>query len=71
MLQDYSFVYKEIKRLKKKGVYPYRLRYDALHTKEPIIRRLRNFLLPFEPVFWLLHYIYSSVNRVKYKRNIT
>ena len=71
MLQDYSFVYKEIKRLKKKGVYPYRLRYDALHTKEPIIRRLCNFLLPFEPVFWLLHYIYSSVNRVKYKRNIT
>lgn len=71
MLQDHVYVHREMKRLKEKEIYPFQFRKEALHTNEMILRRICNWLLPVEPIFWLLHYIYSAINHLKYMKEVT
>lgn len=69
MLLDHSFVRREMRRLKKARIYPYPLRMETLFTKENFLRRICDWLLPIEPAFWILHYIYTFINRLKYLKS--
>lgn len=68
MITDHGYVREEMRRLKLKRIYPYPFRNEALHTKEMFLRRICNWLLPIEPVFWILHYIYARINLFRYKK---
>ena len=56
---DTGFVRAELKKMKDSGWYPYRhdssIEYYTRSRKKKI---LANYLLPFEPTFWILHFYY-------------
>lgn len=56
LVPDTKFVKSELKCLKEKKLYPYAFRKHALKTEDHLLRRILVFLLPIEPVFWVLHF---------------
>lgn len=62
-VDDNVYVKAELEGLKAKGVYPYRFRKKILSRNTGMAKRLVIFLLPLEPVFWLLHKIYVKIGR--------
>lgn len=55
MIKDNEYVHEEFRRIKLLGIYPYRLRYHLFTTSRPIAMKIMLFLLPIEPLFWLVH----------------
>lgn len=58
-VKDTAYVRKELKMLKRKKLYPYKFRKEALKGKENLFRKLAVFMLPIEPIFWLVHLAYK------------
>lgn len=63
LVDDNFYVKAELEGLKAKGVYPYRFRKKILSRNTGMAKRLVIFLLPLEPVFWLLHKTYVKIGR--------
>lgn len=55
MITDTQYVKEQIKELRKRKEYPYKLRWGVLRDNLPLSMRLALFLLPFPPVFWIIH----------------
>lgn len=64
---DESFVRENFRELKKLGYYPYRFRTETLKRKGSKISAVFDFLLPIEICFWMVHFIYSLVNKKRFK----
>lgn len=64
---DYAFVRKNLKELKRLGYYPYPLRKAALKQKCSRIKAVLTYLLPIEPCFWVIHFIYSTANKKRFQ----
>lgn len=65
-LPDKEFVKAELKELKINAVYPYAFRKEALSApRRNTLLKLLTFLLPMEPAFWLLHYVYNKKYNLK------
>ena len=56
---DKQYIKKELKILKKEGIYPYKFRKAALKSKEPLVIRWLNYLMPLELFFWIYHLVYK------------
>ena len=65
---DNKFVKDEMKALKKKGVYPYPFRKNALYAKRSKIINFLVFTLPIYPCFLIAHFIFNFVAEIKMKR---
>ena len=64
---DNAFVRKNLKEIKILGYYPYPFRKAALKQKGSRIKALLTYLLPIEPCFWVIHFIYSTVNKNRFQ----
>lgn len=60
MVSDTGYVKKELKSLRQKGFYSYRLRWDVLRSEASLAMRLVLFLLPIPMFFWLTHYAFKA-----------
>ena len=58
MISDADFVKEQMGVLRKKGIYPYPLRWDVLKADVALIRRVVLFLLPIGPFFGITNYIF-------------
>ncbi len=56
-ITDKQEVKRQIKILKEKGMYPYKLRWDMLKEGKISASKLMVFLLPIKPCFWMVHFI--------------
>lgn len=61
---DRKYVKNELRALKEKKIYPYKLRKETLKSK-PFYMGLLTFLLPIKPFFWLYHFIYKTAHKSK------
>lgn len=64
---DNAFVRKNLKEIKILGYYPYPFRKAALKQKGSRIKALLTYLLPIEPCFWVIHFIYSTANKNRFQ----
>lgn len=63
---DTAYVKKELETLKKEGYYPYRHDSAAAFYKRSRKRAfLMYYLLPYEPLFWMIHYLFRAKNLLK------
>lgn len=58
-IRDKAFIKEQLKELKARGDYPYKLRSAAFKVK-PFYMGCLIFLLPCKPFFWLYHSIYMA-----------
>lgn len=66
--KDHKYVKKQLELLKEKGWYPYRFRVECLHDRGNPVLKVMNFLLPIEPLFWIIHFIYSTAYTIKMRK---
>ena len=64
---DHAFVKKNLQELKQKGYYPYPLRMNIFKQKGSKIKEIMDYVLPIEPLFWFVHYVYAFINRRRFK----
>ncbi len=62
---DTKFVKEELHKIKREGLYPYKFRKAALHGKKTI-RKVLFYLLPIEPIGWMMHFAYKVYFKRKY-----
>ena len=60
MISDTDFVKDQMGMLRKKGIYPYPLRWNVLKSDGSLVRRMVLFLLPISPFFWITNYIFKT-----------
>ena len=63
---DENFVRYNFKKIKQKGYYPYKFRKETLKKKNRLMA-LFDFVLPIEPLFWMVHFFYSRINKKRFK----
>ena len=67
--KDHKYVKQQLELLKEKGWYPYRFRLECLRGPGNPVEKVMNFLLPLEPLFWIVHFIYSTAYRAKIRKH--
>lgn len=64
-IENSKEVYNQLMKLKKDGLYPYKLTKKYISPLLPLYRKLLYYFLPIELVFWVLHILY----KIRYKTN--
>ena len=65
-IDDDTYVREQMRELKAKKLYPYRLNKSVLQSNETFVRKMCKFLLPIEPVFWMVHLLIAKLKIVKF-----
>lgn len=64
-MDDSTIVYTQLKKMKKDGMYPYKITTKYINPLLPWYQKLLYLFLPIELVFWVLHLLY----KIRYKIN--
>lgn len=65
-IPDTQYVKEQLKLLKDKGYYPYKMRKECF-KQSSTLRAMFEYVIPIEPLFWIDHFLYKWILRTHFQ----